>query len=83
MGRYASLVTDERAGRTPARKLSTGQPQNLSLCRMLLDQAPLLVIDEPLSGVDRFTIREVIPPLAAVLDNPERTVLTIGRRIAS
>jgi ABC-type multidrug transport system fused ATPase/permease subunit len=66
----------------PARSLSIGQQQRLSLCRVLLDRAPLLILDEPLAGVDLFTVRDVMPALIRSITETKRTVLLISHRIS-
>jgi ABC-type multidrug transport system fused ATPase/permease subunit len=65
-----------------ARDLSEGQKQRLALARILADRSPLVVLDEPLAGVDAFTFQEVRPALAEWLDDPARTVILISHRLA-
>ncbi|MEP9354719.1 thiol reductant ABC exporter subunit CydC [Xanthobacter sp. KR7-65] len=58
--------------------LSGGQARRLNLARTLLKDAPLLILDEPLEGLDTQTARAVI---AAVLDEArDRAVLLITHR---
>jgi ABC-type multidrug transport system fused ATPase/permease subunit len=66
----------------PARTLSTGQQQRLSIARLMLDNAPIAILDEPLSGVDVFTLREVLPHIKGALATGRRTVLIISHRLA-
>ncbi len=65
-----------------AKDLSVGQQQRLSLCRILLDRSPILILDEPLTGVDVFTLQEIIPPLIRSVSDTRRTVLLISHRVA-
>lgn len=66
----------------PARRLSVGQQQRLSLSRLLLDTAPLVIMDEPLSGVDVFTLRDVMPAVIDAIKETSRTVLIITHRVS-
>lgn len=70
-------ILDERA-----RDLSSGQQQRLSLARMLLDNAPVIIMDEPFSGADIFTIRDILVVLKRALQEKGRTVLIISHQIA-
>lgn len=65
----------------PARFLSTGQQQRLSVARLMLDDAPIAILDEPLSGVDVFTMRDVLPHLKDALSMHQRTTLIISHRL--
>ena len=42
----------ERRRRLPARRLSAGQRRRIGLARLILDPAPLWVLDEPLTALD-------------------------------
>jgi len=42
----------ERRSRLPARRLSAGQRRRIGLARLILDPAPLWVLDEPLTALD-------------------------------
>ncbi len=64
-----------------ARELSVGEQQRLSFARMLLDESEILILDEPLTGVDAFTLRDITPRLEEILGSG-RTVLMIAHRLA-
>jgi subfamily B ATP-binding cassette protein MsbA len=57
------------------RTLSGGQRQRLSLARALLRGSPVLVLDEPTTGLDPDTARRVLAPLRTAAR--ERAVLLI------
>ena len=57
------------------RSLSGGQRQRLSLARALLRGSPILVLDEPTTGLDPTTARRVLAPLREAAR--DRTVLLI------
>jgi ABC-type multidrug transport system fused ATPase/permease subunit len=65
-----------------AREMSEGQKQRLALARILVDRSPLIVLDEPLAGVDVFTFEEVKDALVEWMNDPERTVVLISHRLA-
>lgn len=67
---------------TRAKDLSGGGQQRLSLARILLDDAPLLILDEPLTGVDVFTIRDIMPKFRELLRQPGRTVILISHKLS-
>jgi thiol reductant ABC exporter CydC subunit len=60
------------------RELSGGQRQRLTLARALLDDAPVLVLDEPTSHLDAQTAEELIRDVLAAAG--ERTVLLVTHR---
>lgn len=65
----------------PARELSTGQKQRLSVARLMLDESPIAVLDEPISGVDVFVMKELLPHLKLALAARQRTALLITHRL--
>jgi ABC-type multidrug transport system fused ATPase/permease subunit len=65
-----------------AKKLSMGQQQRLSIARMMLDESDIVIIDEPLAGVDVFTFRELLKPFVSELQDKQHTVLMISHRLA-
>lgn len=65
---------DTRIGQR-GRTLSGGQRQRLSLARALLRGSPVLVLDEPTTGLDPDTARRVLAPLRTAAR--ERAVLLI------
>ncbi|WP_326541368.1 ABC transporter ATP-binding protein [Pseudorhodoferax sp.] len=66
----------------PAKELSLGQQQRLSVARVLLDQSEIVIMDEPLAGTDVFTFRDMLPLLTQVLRERQHTVLMISHRLA-
>jgi subfamily B ATP-binding cassette protein MsbA len=65
-----------------ARELSLGQQQRLSFARMLLDESDIVILDEPFSGVDVFTISELRNCLIEEFTAHRRTVLMFSHRLA-
>lgn len=61
--------------------LSGGQQQRLSVARMMLDDAEIVIMDEPLAGVDIFTFKELMPQLKSLLNEKQQTVLLISHRL--
>jgi ABC-type multidrug transport system fused ATPase/permease subunit len=74
--------SDESFLNQPAKNLSIGQQQRLALARMMLDDSKITIMDEPLSGVDVFTFRELLPELTRFLKDPHRTVLMFSHRLS-
>jgi ATP-binding cassette, subfamily C, bacterial CydC len=65
-----------------ARDLSLGQQQRLSIARMMLDHSEIVIMDEPMAGVDLTTLGHVLPPLRTLLTSREHTVLIISHRLS-
>lgn len=60
-------------------KLSGGQGRRIALARTLLTQAPILILDEPATGLDAQTEQEFLQTLNTVADG--RTVILIAHRL--
>ena len=60
-------------------RLSAGQRQRLAIARALLQDAPLLILDEPTANLDALTEREVLSTLYSLMAG--RTSLLITHRL--
>jgi ABC-type multidrug transport system fused ATPase/permease subunit len=65
-----------------SKDLSGGEQQRLSLARIILDNSPLLILDEPLTGVDVYTIKDIIPTFKKILQYQNRTVILISHKLS-
>ncbi|MAF66755.1 MAG: ABC transporter ATP-binding protein [Planctomycetes bacterium] len=61
--------------------LSGGQRQRAALARALLLDAPILILDDPLSAVDAHTAEEILAGLASYCAG--RTTLLVAHRLAT
>jgi ATP-binding cassette subfamily B protein len=59
-------------------KMSGGQRQRIALARAFLKDSPILILDEPTSGVDAATEATIVDALGRLQEG--RTVLTISHR---
>jgi len=60
-------------------RLSGGQGRRVTLARMLLSDAPILILDEPATGLDAQTEQEFLATLNVVAEG--RTVILITHRL--
>jgi ATP-binding cassette subfamily C protein len=65
-----------------AKDLSGGEQQRLSLARIILDNSPLLILDEPLTGVDVYTIKDIMPSFKKILSRQDHTVVLISHKLS-
>jgi ATP-binding cassette subfamily B protein len=69
-------VLDERGG-----NLSGGERQRIALARAFLRDAPVLVLDEPVTGLDAVTEAQLIDTLEDLARN--RTTFVVAHKLAS
>ncbi|UOQ44950.1 thiol reductant ABC exporter subunit CydC [Halobacillus salinarum] len=62
-------------------RFSGGQRQRIALARILLQDAPVVILDEPTIGLDPITEKELLATIFEVLDG--KTVLWITHHLAS
>jgi ABC-type transport system involved in cytochrome bd biosynthesis fused ATPase/permease subunit len=65
----------------PAQDLSGGEMQRLSAARILLDGAEILLLDEPMAGVDVFTMADIAPAIEQHWRTTRQTVLLISHKL--
>lgn len=61
------------------RTLSGGEQRRIGLARVLLNQAPMILLDEPTEGLDRDTERQVLKALFKHSEN--KTLLMVTHRL--
>ena len=79
--RYNNLLAlfdldDELSGRYP-HSLSGGQAQRVGLCRAMMLDPPLLLLDEPFSGLDPITRESIYEEMLQLEDTGERSILLV------
>lgn len=70
---YQTIIGEEGA------KLSGGEAQRVALARAILQDAPLLILDEPTSQVDPITEHQLFDATRKLM--ADRTVITIAHRL--
>lgn len=70
---YDTLIGEE------GMKLSGGQQQRLAIARVLLKNAPILILDEATSGLDPVTERDVLDEINKLMEG--RTTLVISHHL--
>lgn len=56
-------------------KFSTGMQRQLALCKVLLPDPPILLLDEPTAGLDVKTSRKIMQLLRRINQEQEKTIL--------
>ncbi|HAK52021.1 MAG TPA: ABC transporter ATP-binding protein [Gammaproteobacteria bacterium] len=77
--RYANLLSlfgldDELSGRYP-HSLSGGQQQRIGLCRAMMLDPPLLLLDEPFSALDPITRESIHEEMLQLIDGKKSILL--------
>ena len=65
----------------PAGTLSGGEQRRLGLARILLNDAPILLLDEPTEGLDRETERQILRLILAHAEN--KTLIMVTHRLTA
>lgn len=63
------------------RPLSGGEQRRLGLARILLNEAPILLLDEPTEGLDRETERQILRLILAHTEN--KTLIMVTHRLTA
>ena len=69
-------LSDELSTRYP-HSLSGGQAQRVGLCRSMMLDPPLLLLDEPFSALDAITRESIYEEMLQLKDKGERSVLLV------
>ncbi len=80
MDAVLAAVGLEGRRKEPAEALSLGEKQRLSLARLMLDDAPIAILDEPMTGLEPELLDAMLEYVKAQLGNGDRTVLIISHQ---
>jgi ATP-binding cassette subfamily B protein len=58
------------------RRLSGGERQRIAIARAMIRDAPVLLLDEPTTGLDVFTSRRILEPLRRLMSGRATIVIT-------
>ena len=73
---HVSLLGGTSMAKTPIEALSGGQFQRMLFARVIVQQAPLVMLDEPFTGIDEATSRELMG-LILEMHQQGQTVLAV------
>lgn len=77
-----NLISLAEYGKRMPDTLSGGQARRVALARALARKPPLLVMDEPLTGLDRLTHDELASDIAQLLASTQTTAIVVTHDLA-
>ncbi|WP_086350421.1 ABC transporter ATP-binding protein [Candidatus Enterococcus clewellii] len=81
VGRWAETVELDQFLSHRPQDLSGGQKQRVSMAGVLIDEAPILLFDEPLANLDPATGKETVALIDQLHKQTETTVVIIEHRL--
>lgn len=74
--KYARLLNVEKSYNTPFNKLSGGQKQMVAITRSLIQDTPMLILDEPMSALDIGKQVDVLRLLYKISEEGKTVIIT-------